>query len=194
MKNSTYLLKDVADIRTGYSFRARLEPDSEGNIMVVQLKELSDKNTIDISTAVKINMQDVSDNYLLQKDDLVFRSRGMDSTAAIMDITANNVILSAPFQRIRLRDTLKIIPEYLLWYINSKDAQTYFSANKTGTSVTMISTAVLADFPVIVPPVEIQKNIVEINKLSEREIELQEELIRKKRLLTETILLKTLEL
>ncbi len=194
MKNNTYLLKDMADIRTGYSFRAKLEPDSEGNILVVQLKELSDKNTIDISTAVKINMQNVSDNYLLQKDDLVFRSRGMDSTAAIMDISADNVILSAPFQRIRLRDTSKIIPEYLLWYINSKNAQTYFSTNKTGTSVSMISTAVLADLPVIVPPVEIQKKIVEINTLSEREIELQEELIKKKKLLTETILLKTLEL
>lgn len=194
MKKYTYLLKEIADIRTGYSFRAKLEPDSEGNILVVQLKELSDKNTIDISTAVKINMQDVSDNYLLQKDDLVFRSRGMDSTAAIMDITANNVILSAPFQRIRLRDTLKIIPEYLLWYINSKDAQTYFSANKTGTSVSMISTAVLADLPVVIPSLEIQKKIIEINILSVKEIELQEELIRKKRLLTETVLLKILEL
>ena len=194
MKNNTYLLKDIADIRTGYSFRAKLEPDSEGNILVVQLKELSDKNTIDISTAVKINMQNVSENYLLLKGDLVFRSRGMDSTAAIMDISADNIILSAPFQRIRLQDTSKILPEYLLWYINSKDAQSYFSANETGTSVTMISTVVLADLPVIVPPVEIQKKIVEINTLSEREIELQEELIKKKKLLTETILLKTLEL
>ena len=194
MKNNTYLLKDIADIRTGYSFRAKIEPDSEGNILVVQLKELSDKNTIDISTAVKIYMQNVAENYLLQKGDLVFRSRGMDSTAAIMDISSNNVILSAPFQRIRLQDTSKIIPEYLLWYINSKVAQSYFSANKTGTSVTMISTAVLADLPVIVPSVESQKKIVEINTLSEREIELQEELIKKKNLLTETVLLKTLEL
>ncbi len=194
MKNNTYLLKEIADIRTGYSFRAKLEPDSEGNILVVQLKELSDENTIDISTAVKINMQDISENYLLQKDDLVFRSRGMDSTAAIMNITANNVILSAPFQRIRLRDASKILPEYLLWYINSKDAQTYFSANKTGTSVSMISTAVLADLPVVVPALEIQKKIIEINILFKKEIELQEELIRKKRLLTETVLLKTLEL
>ena len=139
-------------------------------------------------------MQNVSENYLLQKGDLVFRSRGMDSTASIMDISSNNVILSAPFQRIRLHDTSAILPEYLLWYINSKDAQSYFSANKTGTSVTMISTAVLADLPVIVPPIEIQKKIVEINTLSEREIELQEELIKKKKLLTEAILLKTLEL
>ena len=194
MKNNIYLLKEIADIRSGYSFRTKLEPDSEGNILVVQLKELSDKNTIDISTAVKINMKNISENYLLQKGDLVFRSRGMDSTAAIMDISSNNVILSAPFQRIRLQDTSKIIPEYLLWYINSKVAQSYFSANKTGTSVTMISTAVLADLPVIVPSVESQKKIVEINTLSEREIELQEELIKKKNLLTETVLLKTLEL
>ena len=192
MKNNTYLLKDIADIRTGYSFRAKLEPDSEGNILVVQLKELSDKNTIDISTAVKINMQNVSENYLLQKGDLVFRSRGMDSTAAIMNMDANNVILSAPFQRIRISKPLEIIPEYLLWYINSKESQTYFIANKTGTSVSMISTAVLAELPVVIPSLKIQKQIIEINTLAVKEIELQEELIKKKRLLTETVLLKSI--
>ena len=193
MKNNTYLLNEIADIRTGYSFRTKLEPDAEGNALVVQLKELSEKNKIDISTAVRINMSDISENYLLQKGDLVFRSRGMDSTAAIMDITSNNIILSAPFQRIRLHDTMKVTPQYLLWYINSKDAQAYFSANKTGTSVSMISTAVLANLPVIIPSLEMQKKIVEINILSEKEIELHEELIRKKRLLTETVLLKTLD-
>ena len=193
MKNNTYLLKEIADIRTGYSFRAKLEPDSEGNALVVQLKELSEKNKIDVSTAVRINMPDISENYLLKKGDLVFRSRGMDSTAAIMDIDSDNIILSAPFQRIRLRDTMAIMPQYLLWYINSKEAQVYFSTNKTGTSVSMISTAVLADLPVVIPVLKIQKRIVEISILSEKEIELQEELIRKKRLLTESVLLKTLD-
>ena len=194
MKNNTCLLKEIADIRTGYSFRTKLEPDVKGNILVVQLRELSEKNKIDISTAEKINMHDISDNYLLRKDDLVFRSRGMDSTAAIMDISSDNIILSAPFQRIRLRDRAAIIPEYLLWYINSKEAQTYFAINKTGTSVVMIPTAVLMDLPVVIPSLEVQKKIVAINFLSEREIEIQEELIRKKKLLTEALLLKTLEL
>lgn len=194
MKKNTYLLKEVADIRTGCSFRTKLEPDQEGNILVVQLKELSEKNKIDISTAVRINMSDISEGYLLRKGDLVFRSRGMDSTAAIMDISSYNIILSAPFQRIRLRDTSKIIPEYLLWYINCKEAQAYFAANKTGSSLVMISTAVLANLPVVIPSLEIQKKIIEINYLSGREIELQEELIKKKKMLTETLLLKTLEL
>lgn len=193
MKNNIYSLKEIADIRTGYSFRSKLEPDVDGNALVVQLKELSEKNTIDISTAVRINMSDISENYLLKKGDLVFRSRGMDSTAAIMDITSDNIILSAPFQRIRLRDAMAIMPQYILWYINSKKSQTYFSTNKTGTSVSMISTAVLADLPVVIPTLEIQKRIVEISILSEKEIELQEELIRKKRLLTESVLLKTLD-
>ena len=58
----------------------------------------------------------------------------------------------------------------------------------------MISTAVLANLPVVIPSLEIQKKIIEINYLSGREIELQEELIKKKKMLTETLLLKTLEL
>lgn len=189
MKNNTYLLKEIADIRTGYSFRTKIESDLEGNVLVVQLRELSERNIIDITTAVRISMSEISENYLIQKKDLIFRSRGMDSTAAIMNMDADNVIISAPFQRIRIRKPLEIIPEYLLWYINSKEAQTYFTANKTGTSVSMISTAVLADLPVVVPSLEIQKQIIEINTLAVKEIELQEELIKKKKLLTETVLL-----
>lgn len=189
MKNNTYLLKKIADIRTGYSFRTKIESDLEGNVLVVQLRELSERNIIDITTAVRISMSEISENYLIQKKDLIFRSRGMDSTAAIMNMDADNVIISAPFQRIRISKPLEIIPEYLLWYINSKEAQTYFTANKTGTSVSMISTAVLADLPVVVPSLEIQKQIIEINTLAVKEIELQEELIKKKKLLTETVLL-----
>ncbi|WP_443738708.1 restriction endonuclease subunit S [Treponema sp.] len=194
MKNETCLLKEIADIRTGFSFRSKLESDPDGNVMVIQLKELSENNTVDSSTAVKISMQEVSGNYLLQKGDLVFRSRGLDTTAAIMAEHSDNTILSAPFQRIRISDIEQIMPEYLLWYINSKEAQLYFATNKTGTSVSMISTAVLADLSVVIPSVEIQKKIIEINRLSMKEIELQEELIRKKRMLTESILLKTLGL
>lgn len=192
MKNNTYLLKEIADIRTGYSFRTKIESDLEGNVLVVQLRELSERNIIDITTAVRISMSEISENYLIQKKDLIFRSRGMDSTAAIMNMDADNVIISAPFQRIRIRKPLEIIPEYLLWYINSKEAQAYFTANKTGTSVSMISTAVLADLPVVVPSLEIQKQIIEINTLAVKEIELQEELIKKKKLLTETVLLKSI--
>lgn len=192
MKNNAYLLKEIADIRTGYSFRTKIESDLEGNVLVVQLRELSERNIIDITTAVRISMSEISENYLIQKKDLIFRSRGMDSTAAIMNMDADNVIISAPFQRIRIRKPLEIIPEYLLWYINSKEAQTYFTANKTGTSVSMISTAVLADLPVVVPSLEIQKQIIEINTLAVKEIELQEELIKKKKLLTETVLLKSI--
>lgn len=192
MKNLIYNLKEMADIRTGYSFRSKLEQDLNGNVLVVQLKELSEKNTIDLSTAVKINMQELSENYILKKDDLVFRSRGLDMTAAIMTEETDNAILSAPFQRIRINNVEQILAEYLLWYINSKEAQAYFAMNKTGTSVSMVSTAVLADLPVTIPPIDMQKKIIEINKLSVKEIELQEELIKKKKLLTETVLLNVI--
>ena len=68
MKNKTYLLNEIADIRTGYSFRSKLEPDADGNTLVVQLKELSEKNMIDISTAVRINMSDISETIFLKKE------------------------------------------------------------------------------------------------------------------------------
>jgi hypothetical protein len=190
MKSKQYTLQHIAEIRAGCPFRERLEADAAGNIRVIQLTDLSDRNIVDFSNAVRIYMPAPSESYFLHKGDLVFRSRGYITTAALMTEDAVDVILAAPFLRIRIHDPTLVLPEYLNWYISSKPAQRYFTARQTGTSVNMVTAGELAALPVPVPPLSVQQQIAEIAELAEKEFRLEAELMQKRKQYTEALLLE----
>jgi restriction endonuclease S subunit len=131
-----------------------------------------------------------SESYFLHKGDLVFRSRGYITTAALMTEDEGDVILAAPFLRIRIYDRTLVMPDYLNWYISSKPAQRYFTARQTGTSVNMVTAGELAALPVPVPPLSVQQQIADIAELAEKEFRLETELMQKRKQYTEALLLE----
>ena len=190
MKSKQCTLQHIAEIRAGCPFRERLEADAAGNIRVIQLKDLSDRNIVDFSNAVRIYMPSPSESYFLHKGDLVFRSRGYITTAALMMEDADDVILAAPFLRIRIHDRMLVLPDYLNWYISTKPAQRYFTARQTGTSVNMVAAGELAALPIPVPPLSVQHQIADIAELAEKEYWLETELMQKRKQYTEALLLE----
>jgi len=190
MKKIQHTLQDLAELRTGYPFRERLEADPGGNVRVIQLKDLSERNIVDFSGAVRIYMPEYSKTHSLHKGDLVFRSRGYITTAALMTEDADDVILAAPFFRIRIHNPSVVLPEYLNWYISSRPAQRYFTARQTGTSVNMVAAPELAALPVPVPPAAVQQRIADIAALAEKQNLLETELMQKQKTYIEELLLE----
>ena len=184
-------LRDIADIRAGYAFRERLEYDAKGNVRVVQLTDLTLQNRVAFETAIRVRLLAETEPYALHKGDLVFRSRGLRTTAALMEEDAADVILAAPFFRIRIKDTALVNPDYLTWYIASRPAQRFFTERQTGTSVNMVKVQELSELLVEVPSLAVQEQIAEIAKLSEREQQIQIELNEKRKTYIEAVLLKT---
>lgn len=183
-------LRDIADIRAGYAFRERLEYDAKGNVRVVQLTDLTLQNRVAFETAIRVRLLAETEPYALHKGDLVFRSRGLRTTAALMEEDAADVILAAPFFRIRIKDTALVNPGYLTWYIASRPAQRFFTERQTGTSVNMVTAQELSELPVEVPPLAVQEQIAEIAKLSEREQQIETELNEKRKMYREAVLLR----
>ena len=66
-------LKSVTDIQMGYSFRSRLEPEDDGDVAVIQMKDLLDDNTVSCENAIRVYMDSIKETHLVQKGDLVFR-------------------------------------------------------------------------------------------------------------------------
>src|SRR5574344_1052531 len=182
-------LRDIADIRAGYAFRERLEYDAKGNVRVVQLNDLTSQNRVAFETAIRVRLLAETEPYALHKGDLVFRSRGLRTTAALMEEDAGDVILAAPFLRIRIKESSLITPDYLTWYISSRPAQRFFTERQSGTSVNMVTAQSLAELPVEIPPLEVQNQIVELALLSSREQQIESELAEKKKKYIEAILL-----
>ncbi|MDD3703908.1 MAG: hypothetical protein PHR12_06725, partial [Victivallaceae bacterium] len=70
-------IKKLASVQMGYSFRSRLEPSEGGGVAVIQMKDLQDDNIVSCTDLVKIDLNDIKEHHIVQKGDLIFRSRGL---------------------------------------------------------------------------------------------------------------------
>ena len=132
------------------------------------MKDLLDDNTVNCKDLVKIDMETVKNHHLVQKGDLIFRSRGHTTTAAIILDDPGKSIVAAPLLRIRITNSNIILPEYLNWYISQRDAQVFLTSRAKGTAQKMISKQVIENLEVALPSLEKQKIIIDLAFLSLR--------------------------
>lgn len=183
-------IKKLATVQMGYSFRSRLEASEGGGVAVIQMKDLLDDNTVGCDGLVKINMEAVKEHHLAQKGDLVFRSRGSLTTAAVLLEDPGKAVVAAPLLRIRVTKPDTVLPEYLNWYISQRDAQIFLTSRAKGTVQKMISKQAVENLEVSLPPLEQQKNIIELASLSAREQIILNTLAEKRKQYISTILMQ----
>ncbi len=173
-------IKKLATVQMGYSFRSRLEVSEGGGVAVIQMKDLLDDNTVGCDNLVRINMEAMKEHHLAHRGDLVFRSRGHVTTAAVLLENPGKAVVAAPLLRIRVTKPDTILPEYLNWYISQRDAQIFLTSRAKGTVQKMISKQAIEDLEVALPSLEKQKSIVALATLSAREQTLLHTLSRKR--------------
>jgi len=139
---------------------------------------------------VKIDLDAVKEHHLAQRGDLVFRSRGSLTTAAVLLEDPGKAVVAAPLLRIRVTKPDKVFPEYLNWYISQRDAQIFLTSRAKGTVQKMISKQAIEELEVALPSLEKQKNIVELATLSAREQTLLHTLADKREQYISTVLMQ----
>lgn len=184
------MIKNLATVQMGYSFRSRLESSVTGEVAVIQMKDLSQDNTVDCSGLMKIDLEKIKNHHLAQKGDLVFRSRGQVTTAAVLVTDPGKAIVTAPLLRIRVNKADTILPEYLNWYINQRDAQIFLTSRAKGSAQKMISKQAIEDLEVYLPSIEQQKIVVELAALASREQVLLTTLAKKREQYISTALMQ----
>lgn len=164
----------------GYSFRARLESMDTGTVSVIQMKDLTDRNRVDSNALTLVDMEKPKEHHLVKPGDLIFRSRGLTNTSAILLDDPGMAVVAAPLLRIRVNDR-DLMPEYLNWYISQKPAQTFFTSQAKGTTQRMISKEALEELEVFVPSLDRQRAIITMASLAEKEQHIIEKLAEKRR-------------
>lgn len=162
-------IKELAQVQMGYSFRSRLEISADGDTAVIQMKDLTDDNTVDCSALAMVDMGKLKPHFLVQKGDLIFRTRSLTLNTAIMQQDIDRAVVSAPLFRIRITKPELILPEYLNWYISQRDAQVFLTSRAGGTNQKMIGKQDIEELEIPLPSVEKQKIIVETALLAARE-------------------------
>lgn len=161
-------LKNIASIRSGFSFRARLESMKTGSVAVIQMKDLTSANLVCCDELVRVDMEMPKAHHLVKAGDLIFRSRGLISNSALLVDEPGAAVLAAPLLRIRVTGN-SVLPEYLNWYISQLPAQSYLASCSEGTALKMISKQSLENLEVFVPSIARQQLVVEMASLAAEE-------------------------
>ena len=174
---------EIADIKTGYTLRTVPEISESGATAVIQMRDLLGDDTVDCSNLTKIDLSKARDRTRqnhARKGDIILRSRGLTPTTAIIREDPGTAIVASPLLVIRVKNRAQVLPDYLHWYLNQREAQTYLKRHAEGTLTSMISRANLIKLTVPLPTLAIQQNIADIAALATQERTLLTTLAKKR--------------
>lgn len=181
-------LAEISDIHSGYTARGRLDPQIGGGVPALQLGDVGTDGGVPSQGFQRYDLGKLPDRYFVRGGEVVFRSRGESNAAvAIPDSLPEPVVVIVPLVIVRpYRD--RVLPEYLAWAINQRDAQRKLGAEAQGTSLRMIPMAVLENLEIAVPDLPTQRRIVELHAFARQEAQLLRQLAARKEELASAIL------
>ncbi len=185
-------LRDISDIHSGYIARGKIESLAAGSHYLVQAKNVScDHLTCDTAGLIRFNPNLSRNDQLLEKDDLLFMARGAHNSTIRLGRIPKPALAAACFFVVRISSPV-VLPGYLSWYLNQAPVKHYLFQN-SGRSVHMpvVRRAVLESTQIPLPPVELQLQIADMNALMFKEMNLLQQLGKKRRELITAACLQT---
>jgi hypothetical protein len=170
-------LNEIADIKIGFTFRTSIEDQVEGNIRILQIRDMRAHTLIqsDILKLPKTVWEGRGEPPILQRGDVVLTARGENTRAAWLDCD-EPVIASSQLFIIRLKRA-DILPAYLCWFLNNAEAsRRHFEANSTGASMSALNKATVSSLPIHVVPLALQQQILAIQDVADQEINVLDQL------------------
>jgi len=185
-------IKDIATVQIGYHFTRKIIPDPEGSFQVIQMKDIDDRNQLDITGIIRIGPDKDVSRYLIKKGDVLFVSRGSNNCAVTIDKDLNNTIPVSSFYIVRLKSDA-LLSAYLAWYINQLTAQRYLEKNLKGSYISMIGKDDFQNLLIEIPPRSLQEAVIELDALQKREKLLLHKIAYKREHLIQAISMKAIK-
>lgn len=169
-------LGDVAEVLTGYPFRGKVMPDDNGELAVMQIKDLTADGGLDLDGALRIRDEPTYRRHLLRASDILLQSRGSTNRASVFEGTVHAI---AALGLIVIRpDPTAVRPGFLLWYLSHPKTQDRLRDLARGSTVPFIAKADTADFTVPTPPLAVQEQVIAVDRLRQQERALATDLDR----------------
>ncbi|HLR26120.1 MAG TPA: restriction endonuclease subunit S [Fodinibius sp.] len=181
-------LKELANISTGYSFRSKVRHDPEGQTKVIQMGDVDKYKGIMVDSLSTIaNFSPRSDRYFLNEGDIIMISKGYNLNAYLIPEGVGKVVAVNSFIVLKVTSA-KIIPAYLVWFLNAVRTQHFLKAVASGTSTPSLSKRTLETVEITFPSKERQQLLCDIDQLKRKEINLHKQVAQKKKKLIDVML------
>jgi len=182
-------LGQLADIRTGYPFRGRIDRVEAGNCRLVQMSDVR-ASTGDVSDVqAHIVVPGGPGKHVLHYGDVLFVGRGVRNEAATFVGDGGNVVAAPHLFVLRPKNELAF-PDYLTWFLNLPETQEQIRAMRRGSAVPFIPMSTFADMEVPLPSMEMQNHIAGIQKLSLQEQNLLGQIRERRRVLIDGLMME----
>lgn len=180
-------LSEIVSISAGHPFRGKISESQDNDVSVIQMKDISIKSgKICWESLIKAKLTGKKKPNWLNKNDILFMAKGLNNYAVLVDKYVKNVVSSPYFYILRIKTEL-ISPEFLVWQLNQKPLQNYFSKSAEGSRTKNIRRVILEDAEITVPSLSKQESIIKLYKFSQREKAIHEQLIHNSDELMNTI-------
>lgn len=147
-KMNPVALNECAEVIGGYVYNTHKKIESPVSVKMIKVENF-DGSIVDTFNAEKIEMDDSKvSNYLIQKGDILLASKGTIIRAAIVQDVDAPCVFTSNINVIRIKPDVKMVPEFLLSYLNSDLGMNELKMLQTGTTVMSISLKSLRDMDV----------------------------------------------
>ena len=175
-------LKDISNLRTGLVTarkKASAVDEETYSYKAVTLKSFKRNGCLSVEYLDDFTAKEqINANYLTQYNDILVRLRE-PNLAVLIDEDNIDLLIPSLVATIRV-DSDSVDSKFLTYYLNSTIVKKALKSSITGTAINMIKTKELEDLEIQLPSLQEQKKIVEFLDLSNKEINLLEELKNQK--------------
>ena len=185
------LLRKIATIQSGYISRKRIEPQEDGSHFLLQARDVDAyHHTYQTDNLIRFNPDMSRSDWILKEGDILFMARGGRNFSVLMQEIPAALLAAAYFFIIRTSSNEVLLP-YLCWYLNQSPAEYYFRRySGRGVHMPVVRRTVLEGIDIPLPPLEVQKRIVELDVFMRQEEGLLTNLVQKRKELIEACCLR----
>jgi len=163
-------LGQIAGIRSGHTLRGAITPDPEGDVRLLQIKDLDQDWQFNHKALPTVVWEQRIAPPFLEQGEIVVAARG-NRNLAVVYRGQIPVVPTSQFLIVSLkRKESEIAPEYVCWLLNHPTIQQWF--HRSGTNIQLITKSALLDVAIPLPPIETQLQLIELQRIWQKEGEL----------------------
>lgn len=179
-------LEDMASITTGIYEKSQ----PAGDTLYLQGKHFDESGGFreDLIVFQELQADERLSKHLLQDGDILLVAKGESNRACLYQEDIGQAVASSTFFVIRLTEN-GLLPLFLQWYFNTTYIQELLSGLSKGTQIASLSKKALSEIEIPIPPLKIQKQILEMQGLWNKEKSITIELLNLKDSMYQKLLL-----
>jgi restriction endonuclease S subunit len=164
----------VTSIHTGVYAKTSLT----GDTIYLQVKDFDHNGQIQPKLEPNLVADESTYSHLLNEDDILLAAKGTKNIVAKYQSALGPAVASTSFFVVRLNKYFhnQLLPDYLVWWLNQPQIQSYLKGQAVGSNLPSISKGVLQDLEIYVPSLSIQEGVLRIQQLRNQEKKLKHQI------------------